>query len=138
MLREFKPGEKVTSITIRELGVGTIHTVGFDDAIVVWSDGSWSRERLQDLIWAGDGTFILGAESVHTFRAEPIFADLGQGVVLAPWGWESHEVPKVSLPPSLDPPPSLIQGRVDYELKNLKEQSGMTQYLLRSRIARRV
>jgi hypothetical protein len=53
MLREYQAGNRVVSVAISSLGVGTIVHPSFTHATVVWDDGTWSKERYQDLIFAG-------------------------------------------------------------------------------------
>ncbi len=53
MLREFTSGERVTSIAVQDLGVGTVIYPSISHVIVHWDDGSWSKERYQDLIFIG-------------------------------------------------------------------------------------
>ena len=54
MLREWHPGQRVTSIAVQSLGVGTILVPSISHVIVEWDDGSWSKERYQDLIYVGE------------------------------------------------------------------------------------
>ena len=54
MLREFTSGERVTSIAVQDLGVGTVIYPSISHVIVKWDDGSWSKERYQDLIFVGE------------------------------------------------------------------------------------
>jgi len=53
MLREYEKGNRVTSVAIQSLGIGTIEHPSFTHATVVWDDGTWSKERYQDLIFVG-------------------------------------------------------------------------------------
>jgi hypothetical protein len=53
MLREYQTGNRVVSVAISDLGVGTIAHPSFTHATVVWDDGTWSKERYQDLIFVG-------------------------------------------------------------------------------------
>lgn len=53
MLREYEKGNRVTSVAIQSLGIGTIVHPSFTHATVVWDDGTWSKERYQDLIFVG-------------------------------------------------------------------------------------
>ena len=53
MLREYSPGERVTSIAVQDLGVGTVVVPSTTHLIVQWDDGSWSKERYQDVIFVG-------------------------------------------------------------------------------------
>lgn len=53
MLREYQTGNRVVSVAISDLGVGTIVHPSFTHATVVWDDGTWSKERYQDLIFVG-------------------------------------------------------------------------------------
>jgi len=53
MLREYQTGNRVTSVAIQNLGIGTIVHPSFTHATVVWDDGTWSKERYQDLIFVG-------------------------------------------------------------------------------------
>lgn len=54
MLREFETGQQVVSVAISSLGVGTILHPSFTHATVVWPDGTWSKERYQDLVYVGE------------------------------------------------------------------------------------
>ena len=54
MLREWHPGQRVTSIAVQSLGVGTILVPSISHVIVEWDDGSWSKERYQDIIYVGE------------------------------------------------------------------------------------
>ena len=65
-MREWRVGDRVSSIATSYPGVGTIINVRFSDIEVRWPDGSWSRERPQDLIYGGrseDPVTPLGAIS---------------------------------------------------------------------------
>lgn len=53
MLREYSPGERVTSIAVQDLGVGTVVVPSTTHLIITWDDGSWSKERYQDIIFVG-------------------------------------------------------------------------------------
>ena len=78
-MREWRVGDRVSSIATSYPGVGTIINVRFGDIEVRWPDGSWSRERPQDLIYGGrpeDPVTPLGANIV-----EPTF-NQGWGRIL--------------------------------------------------------
>ena len=67
-MREWRVGDRVSSIATSYPGVGTIINVRFSDIEVRWPDGSWSRERPQDLIYGGrseDPVTPLGANIVE-------------------------------------------------------------------------
>ena len=51
MMKDYKPGDQVTSISVKNAGIGLIYRVHMDTVDVLWSDGTRSRERIQDLIW---------------------------------------------------------------------------------------
>ncbi len=53
MLREYEKGNRVTSVAVQSLGIGTIEHPSFTHATVIWDDGTWSKERYQDLIFVG-------------------------------------------------------------------------------------
>jgi len=52
-MRAWKEGDRVSSIATQYPGAGRIIRIGFDTIEVRWPDGSWSRERPQDLIFGG-------------------------------------------------------------------------------------
>lgn len=54
MLRDYQPGNRVTSIAVQDLGLGTVVVPSLTNVIVEWDDGSWSKERYQDLIFIGN------------------------------------------------------------------------------------
>ncbi len=84
-MREWRVGDRVSSIATSYPGVGTIINVRFGDVEVRWPDGSWSRERPQDLIYGGrseDPVTPLGANIV-----EPTF-NQGWGRILASFNSE--------------------------------------------------
>ena len=54
MLRDYSPGQRVTSIAVQSLGIGTILVPSTTHVIVEWDDGSWSKERYQDLIYVSE------------------------------------------------------------------------------------
>ncbi len=54
MLRDYSPGQRVTSIAVQSLGIGTVLVPSTTHVIVEWDDGSWSKERYQDLIYVGE------------------------------------------------------------------------------------
>lgn len=87
-MREWRVGDRVSSIATSYPGVGTIINVRFSDIEVRWPDGSWSRERPQDLIYGGrseDPVTPLGANIV-----EPTF-NQGWGRLLASFNSEGGE-----------------------------------------------
>ena len=53
-MRDFRPGDLVTSIAISDFtDKGIIYDTHWDGAEVIWSDGRRSTERYQDLIYNG-------------------------------------------------------------------------------------
>ena len=89
-MREWRVGDRVSSIATSYPGVGTIINVRFSDIEVRWPDGSWSRERPQDLIFGGrpeDPVTPLGANIV-----EPTF-NQGWGRILPSFNAESFGKP---------------------------------------------
>jgi hypothetical protein len=63
-MRAWKEGDRVSSIATQYPGTGRIIRIGFDSIEVRWPDGSWSRERPQDLIFGGRD------EDLASFNAE--------------------------------------------------------------------
>ena len=53
MLRDYQPGNRITSIAVQDLGLGTIIVPSLTNVIVEWDDGTWSKERYQDIIFIG-------------------------------------------------------------------------------------
>lgn len=51
MMKDYKPGDQVTSISVKNAGIGLIYRAHMDTVDVLWYDGTRSRERIQDLIW---------------------------------------------------------------------------------------
>jgi len=89
-MRAWKEGDRVSSIATQYPGPGRIIRIGFDSIEVRWPDGSWSRERPQDLIFGGRDE-----DPVTPFGAnipEPTF-NQGWGRLLASFNAESFGVP---------------------------------------------
>jgi len=94
-MRAWKEGDRVSSIATQYPGTGRIIRIGFDSIEVRWPDGSWSRERPQDLIFGGRDE-----DPVTPFGAnipEPTF-NQGWGRLLASFNAESFAAPNYSLP----------------------------------------
>jgi len=53
VLRDYQPGNRITSIAVQDHGLGTIIVPSLTNVIVEWDDGTWSKERYQDIIFIG-------------------------------------------------------------------------------------
>ncbi len=81
MNRSWRPGDRVVSIAVRGLGDGVVAQSHFHGVTVLWSDGTRSLERLEDLVYLGrDMDFsphaLLDreAETIKIFAAPPQWA----------------------------------------------------------------
>jgi|TARA_B110001454_G_C12719536_1_gene434115 hypothetical protein len=94
-MRAWQVNDRVSSIATSYPGPGRIIRIGFGTIEVRWPDGSWSRERPQDLIFGGRDE-----DPVTPFGAnipEPTF-NQGWGRLLPSFNAESFAAPDYTLP----------------------------------------